>query len=656
MNIALILCLLLASPPEEDGVRYLLAHQSADGTWGSDKLHLRKNPGPRQATTAIVMMALLDRPGTADAVEKARKALIKAVDDGFIADPTIYLWSWGAVFPLQALAQHHRAHPDDDTARTIRTLIKTLELVQNTDGGWNYETSRYRWKEIRGEELKKSEKSMMKKQGRWNTSGTFMTAPAVLALLEARAAGFDVPEKMVERAVKFLEGSRTDAGTYRYSSYFGADHLAGGSARTVAVELALVLAGSGDRGRLRWALDNFFIFRDYLEHYSNYGAQKARMSTHIGPEGIAPYYYFYGILYASQALHVLDESVPIRIDRNDENTVRTPLQCRAMLRETMMRLRRPEGSWIGSGAGGHHYGTAAALIVLSGRNILGVEAPPGSPARRVPPEEHDIFDLFDKLNATERLSVTEQHSVIRWLKASKEGPDLACALAPQVTDVDARLELIGLAKSDRRFLPAVVPLLKDERYYVFHDALETIRLHGAREHAADVAAVLGDRSDMRRKRALSVLVEFKAVDQVEGIVRLMEDQLEYGGMRIAAARALAKIGGPEYAPQIAALVRRDYDRREGSGAIFEILAGLGEKDLALQFTGPLQDKHGYNGGRLVRVIEGMVRMDAREHADDVAGLLTHKSEEVRGRAAWALARFEARDHTEAIAGLLQDEA
>ncbi|MHC4606846.1 MAG: prenyltransferase/squalene oxidase repeat-containing protein, partial [Planctomycetota bacterium] len=247
--------------PGQDGdraahaVRYLLAGQAADGTWGGEAEVLQNSATSAPAVTSIVLLALRSLPEIADSadlraavassVEEGRSALLRCLSKKFLDNPSKWQWNWAGAFSLLCLAQFHREHPSEELRGRAQDLIRLFQVGQNRNGGWNYLMDRLRWKEARGEKLSEKEKEHREK---WPYSSmSFMTAPIVIALVEARAAGLDVPEAVIEAAVKSLKASRTETGTYVYKTGSRGDYLAGSASRNVAIDLALLLAGKGDR-------------------------------------------------------------------------------------------------------------------------------------------------------------------------------------------------------------------------------------------------------------------------------------------------------------------------------------------------------------------------------------------------------------------------
>src|SRR5262249_474286 len=170
-------------------------------------------------------------------------------------------------------------------------------------------------------------------------------------LLLARAQGEEVPDDLLARARKALEGSRTESGAFAYSGprpgKESPNLLPGSVARSPVCETTLVLLGGGSAKASQAALDAFHQHWDQLEK------RRQQPGTHKPPYGIAPYYFYYGHRYAAQAIEMLPE------------------KARAVERERLLRLilrtRDADGTWNDRVfPRSRNYGTAAAVLALLG--------------------------------------------------------------------------------------------------------------------------------------------------------------------------------------------------------------------------------------------------------------------------------------------------
>jgi hypothetical protein len=106
----------------------------------------------------------------------------------------------------------------------------------------------------------------------------------------------------------------------------------GASGRAIPFYLALYLNGAGDeatkavyRDRLIASLEQF---RDHLKSLES---QIPREGTHVGPDGLAPYFYYPNMIYATAATKLLLERG--RLSDNNQETVR---QVRIALKQSLL--------------------------------------------------------------------------------------------------------------------------------------------------------------------------------------------------------------------------------------------------------------------------------------------------------------------------------
>jgi hypothetical protein len=203
---------------------------------------------------------------------------------------------------------------------------------------------------------------------------SFMTASTLIALHEARAAGHDVDQGMIDRALAFLErtspalpaDTKPDISpdakapaprpprTVVYSGVARpntpldggrSDGLPGATGRMCVVAVAQKLWNAGHDDDLRNAVDSF------ITHWDELDKRRQGTGTHVPPYGVAPYYFMYAHYYAAAAVELLPE--PDRASRRERIT------------RLLMSVRTPDGTWNDrvfkrSSA----YGTAMALLAL----------------------------------------------------------------------------------------------------------------------------------------------------------------------------------------------------------------------------------------------------------------------------------------------------
>jgi hypothetical protein len=213
----------------------------------------------------------------------------------------------------------------------VRKLIRTLEETEIPEcGGWNYS-----------------------RRGPAETCSpsTFMTAPTLQALFQARAQGFAVKDAVVERALSSLAAARLETSAFQYATTDGErekrfETVPGACARMAVCETTLHLAGRGSVARIRTAVQAFFEHWEWLEK------RRRQNGTHVPPYMIAPYYFHFGHTYVAQAIEQLPDAE------------RPPL--RAKLHELYWKTREPDGGWNDRVFGrSEAYGSAMAVLGLA---------------------------------------------------------------------------------------------------------------------------------------------------------------------------------------------------------------------------------------------------------------------------------------------------
>lgn len=281
--------------------------------------------GYRVGGTGICAEALFQAPGYEQDPER-QKAVAKAVAFvcSAIKDPRMSaedyeggydVRGWGYIYGMRMLLALRAADivpegMDDTVDATIRWYIAGLNTIEIPRvGGWNY-----------------ARRGSVKQP---SATSPFMTAPAVMALFDAKRQGFTVDDAVIERALDALELCLAPDGYVAYSAQRqtadDASQIPGATGRMVASEAALMLAGRSDETRLRRAVDAFF------EHWDALEVRRQKTGTHVPPYGVAPYYFFFAHAYAADAIELLPEE-----DRASR---------RKQLREIFWRIRDDDGSW-----------------------------------------------------------------------------------------------------------------------------------------------------------------------------------------------------------------------------------------------------------------------------------------------------------------------
>lgn len=333
----------------ERGLAWLLENQEADGSWGStrDPAHeFWSNPYTHEAwitgTTALVVMALLEQPDHADVLPALQRGVAYLVERPPLQRPSD--WdvdnAWGEIYGLTALLAVERdGRLPRDPARTARIQhhLGALERIQSVDGGWGY-----------------YDFDTLAQRPSWSTS--FMTAVAVLALVEAGELGLELPEGVLPKAVTALERCLLPSGAYTYSvdpvpgpgRLLGINQVQGSLSRIQVGNLALLRAGSERVGHqdLLDGLDLFFQHHRFLD------VARKKPEPHEAYYYNSGYFYFFGHYYAARVLEQLTPAEQLRYRRR-------------LAREVVKTLEEDGSMWdFYINTYGRPYGTAFGVMTL----------------------------------------------------------------------------------------------------------------------------------------------------------------------------------------------------------------------------------------------------------------------------------------------------
>ena len=338
----------------DEGVRWLVAHQNADGSFGSHHSPrpievLASVPGSQEAfqvaTTALCVLALQDSAPTdaaaARAADRALDFLIERHDVKRMSGMEHYnVWAFG--YSLQCFGERLLAEPEDQRAGPIRAacarLVEKLGRYQTLDGGWGY---------LSLDAVPTFQPS--------DTSMSFTTGTILVGLERARRAGVAVPEKMVARAIDHIERSRLPDGAFLYGEYLKyrprheINERPGSACRNPLCHYALELLGKPPAaGAYQRSLEDLLV-----RYASEQRAALRRPIPHESWFAISGYFYLYGHAYAAYVL----EKLPAEAQR----------ALWPRLVDAVMVCRDPDGSFWDYPLYSYHkpYGTALALIALS---------------------------------------------------------------------------------------------------------------------------------------------------------------------------------------------------------------------------------------------------------------------------------------------------
>jgi hypothetical protein len=355
----------------EEGVEFLVSHQNEDGSFGTYTSGrtweiMADVPGSlhafKAATTALCWMGLRDledRDRTPESEEAARRALAWLVGNVRVKRPDgveMYnVWSHG--YGLRALAQALRTEAPGADEQGIRaaaaSLIEALAIYQVPDGGWGYY-------DFNAQTYRPS-----------GTSMSFTTATILIALHEAREAGLEVPEAMVEHAVKSVQICRKADGSYiygwylRYRPLMDVNQPKGSSMRSPGCNLALRLFGADISD------DDLRTGLELIVGHSRFAVAGVRRPIpHESWYQVSGYFYLYGHQYAALCLE--------HLSADDQRRFWPPLAA------AILKTRQPDGSFWDYPLYGFHkfYGTGYALMALSRcppEIASSISAPPPAP-------------------------------------------------------------------------------------------------------------------------------------------------------------------------------------------------------------------------------------------------------------------------------------
>lgn len=297
-----------AGPAIDHAAAFLVGEIREDGSWGDDLPTLEEIGFAlstfrswRIASHGIVCMAL----ASLDETPERRLALERAV--GWLCDTELpkrdsdwdidYVWSslYGFTATVEML-QDPRFQEDPWQGRLktrAEEFLGVLKQHQAATGGWAY-----------------YDDPPFSRQPTWATS--FCTALVLPALHAAAGVGIEVPAKVKERALRYLNRCVLPNGAYSYDldpvvRLNGVEHInliEGSLGRTQVGNWAR--RATGDRRVtdevIREGLAAFFKSHGFLDH------ARMRPIPHEGFHANAGYFYFFAHYYASKVINLLPEA------------------------------------------------------------------------------------------------------------------------------------------------------------------------------------------------------------------------------------------------------------------------------------------------------------------------------------------------------------
>lgn len=336
------------------GVAFLLARQNPGGSWGS--AHNTKGldiyaPGAvthlafRGAVTALCVSALTEfggqQPEVLSSLSRGENWLLENVPKVRRATPDAIYNNWCHIYTLHALTLM-RGRQQDDTARKAKIdelVTQQLDMLRRyecVDGGWAYYDFVAHTQQPSGSSI------------------SFVTAAGLISLFEVKQAGYDVSQKLVDRAVASIGRQRKPDSSYCYGEYLKmrpmhpVNRPAGSLGRSQACNLALRKWGDKtvtDQLLKDW-LDRLLARNGWLD------IGRKRPVPHEAWFAIAGYFYYFGQYYASRCIEELPPA-----DRP---------RYQALLADSLLALQEKDGCWWDFPLYDYHqqYGTAFAIMTL----------------------------------------------------------------------------------------------------------------------------------------------------------------------------------------------------------------------------------------------------------------------------------------------------
>ena len=336
-----------------EGVAFLAASQNPDGSWGTGTVsHGNEimvgvpgsHDGFRSAVTALCVMALRESgehgfDGRA-AHDRGLRYLLNHPDDVRRADAQLIYNIWAHCYVVQALSEESLDNPavrtDPRLKVAVAAQLKRMADYESYTGGWNYYDFDGQTKQPSG-------------------GGTsFGTSAGLVALFEAKRAGFDISTDMVGRAQRRLHDMRLPDGAYlygvdyKYLPTLPANLPRGSLGRTQTANYALRLWGDKqvDPAVCRKGLD--FFFRDHAA----IEAGRKRPIPHTSWYQTSGYYYYFDHYYAARLIDLLGPA-----DRATYGP---------QMLDVILPHQEPDGSWWDYPMWDYHkpYGTAFAIMTV----------------------------------------------------------------------------------------------------------------------------------------------------------------------------------------------------------------------------------------------------------------------------------------------------
>jgi len=317
--------------------------QQPDGSWGTGRVTrgfevYSMVPGSMDAfrvgTTALCVMALREA-GEKEAHARGLEYLVRhgeaRRDDGELLYNT-----WAHTYALHALAIEMKDNKSPEVAKAAAWHLDRLGRYETFMGGWNY----YDF------DIGAATPSM--------EPTSFGTAAGLVALWEAKQAGLNVPQRMIDRAIHRMVEMRLSNGAYLYgvdSRYVprASYNLPRGSVgRTQAGNFSLLIWSNPKIGQkeIMQGMELFEKEHDFLQ------MGRQRPLPHDSWYATAPYYYYFGHYYAARLVEGLSSEAKEKYAK--------------VVADGVLKYQESDGSWWDFTMWNYHkpYGTAFAVMTL----------------------------------------------------------------------------------------------------------------------------------------------------------------------------------------------------------------------------------------------------------------------------------------------------
>lgn len=275
-------------------LEYLARSQNADGSFGK---------GYQSASTALALMAFMLQ-GHFPEGEQYSQNMTKGVDFLIARLKSNNGYAGGNMYEhglaTLALSEVWGMSSDPGIRDTLKKAVNIILRAQSSSGGWRYEP-------------------------RPKDADLSCTIMQVVALASAKEAGIMVPDKTIEKAIKYVQGNQCTDGGFGYTAANGS-----GFGRSGAGALALMLCGQREAPEVKRGL--------------------AYLRTPAVAEGALKQteYYLYAHYYVMQAMYQAEES--------------HYQEWYPKIRDALLARQGGDGSWNDSG--GQVVATGMAVLVL----------------------------------------------------------------------------------------------------------------------------------------------------------------------------------------------------------------------------------------------------------------------------------------------------